>query len=386
MFVWLVADRVAGGSCLGAIAVLGLGKLGLRPTSAARPHVKPGFVGTFRRCFRHCGRSYLLGRCIRQGSDGRRDEGRKTGARLLLSGRLAKLALLANRVRLAALPRLTIVAILARLTIVPIAVPETAVIEIAGLAVVAVTAILPVAVLAPVAVLPGPVGIAAVLRVSIVAVAILPTTILLSATLLSATIAIVGPSILPIIVRPVTPLSIGVLVLTVAAIEPLASLWLTGPWLAVLGWLAILRGLPFRLAIGQRRGRRHLRDAFARRREAIWQSTEIVVVLAIILFELVAGLALIPELGLLLRLLRRSDQAEIMLCVLQITLGHDRIAGRLRVASELEILFANVVGSSPDLHIRPIGLVGACKRVGAFAVGVVAVAPTHTLVLTRSHR
>ena len=64
-------------------------------------------------------------------------------------------------------------------------------------------------------------------------------------------------------------------------------------------------------------------------------------------------------LGLAKLLLRRGDQAEIMLGVLIVVFGRNRVAGTLRIAGQLEIFFGNVRRRSPDFHVRSIGLVHA---------------------------
>ncbi len=66
---------------------------------------------------------------------------------------------------------------------------------------------------------------------------------------------------------------------------------------------------------------------------------------------LVIGLTL-PEL-----LLRRRDDAEIVFGVLIIIFRCDRIAGALRVASELEVLFRDVGRGSANFYVRPVGLI-----------------------------
>ena len=98
----------------------------------------------------------------------------------------------------------------------------------------------------------------------------------------------------------------------------------------------------------------------------------------------IVWLAAVAELR-LLSLLGGGDDAKIVLGVLEVAFRPDGIAGGVRVAGKLQVLLADVVGSAPDLHIRPVRLVGARERIGTLAV-VIVVASTHTLVLTRSHR
>jgi hypothetical protein len=73
-----------------------------------------------------------------------------------------------------------------------------------------------------------------------------------------------------------------------------------------------------------------------------------VLVLALLLLALLL-LALLLQVCLI-----RHDEAVIVLGVLEVVLGHDAIAGRVRVARELEILLVDVVRVAADLHIRPV--------------------------------
>ena len=66
---------------------------------------------------------------------------------------------------------------------------------------------------------------------------------------------------------------------------------------------------------------------------------------------LVIGLIL-PQL-----LLRRSDDAEIVLGVLIIIFRCDRVPGTLRVTGKLKILFGDMRRRTANFYIRPIGLV-----------------------------
>ena len=89
-------------------------------------------------------------------------------------------------------------------------------------------------------------------------------------------------------------------------------------------------------------------------------------------------------------LLRGGDQAEVVLGVLEVVLGGDRIAGGLRVAGELQILFGDVMGGTADFHLRSVRLVDPRQRIVMMAAAavvalVVAVTSPHALVLTVSH-
>jgi len=103
--------------------------------------------------------------------------------------------------------------------------------------------------------------------------------------------------------------------------------------------------------------------------------------------RLVEGV-LLPEL-----LLRRRDQAGIVLGVLKVVLGGDWIAGRLGVAGELKIFLGNVVCRSSDLHLWAIRLIDPCQWIvmvmpaatAAVVALIVAVTSSHALVLSVSH-
>ena len=89
--------------------------------------------------------------------------------------------------------------------------------------------------------------------------------------------------------------------------------------------------------------------------------------------------------------LRGGDQAEIMLGVLVVVFGRDRIAGALRVAGQLEVFLGDVGGIASDLQVRSVGLVHARQWILVMvmmmttATTFTAVATPHALVLTVSH-
>ena len=78
-----------------------------------------------------------------------------------------------------------------------------------------------------------------------------------------------------------------------------------------------------------------------------------------------------------------GDDAEIMLGVLQVAFRHDRIAGGLRVARQLQIFLGDMLGGAADFHVGPVRFVAPRQRIGPFAAGIAA---AHALILTRSHR
>src|SRR5579863_6122287 len=87
-------------------------------------------------------------------------------------------------------------------------------------------------------------------------------------------------------------------------------------------------------------------------------------------------------------LLGRGDQTEVMLGMLIVILGGDRVAGRARVACKLHIFFRDVRGGAADLDVRSIGLEHPGHRVLAtpVVVIVIVVPVAHPfVVLTVSH-
>ena len=70
-----------------------------------------------------------------------------------------------------------------------------------------------------------------------------------------------------------------------------------------------------------------------------------------------------------------------MLSVLLVIFRGDRIAGRVRIAGELLILFGYVRSRPADLHVWAIRFVDPCERV----VPLVAATSSHAFVLTVSH-
>jgi len=94
------------------------------------------------------------------------------------------------------------------------------------------------------------------------------------------------------------------------------------------------------------------------------------------------------RLGLAQVFLRGGDQAEIMLGMLVVVFGGDRVAGALRITGQLQVFLGNVRGIAPDLHVRSVGLVHARQWILVVVMVVTtftAVATPHALVLTVSH-
>jgi hypothetical protein len=81
--------------------------------------------------------------------------------------------------------------------------------------------------------------------------------------------------------------------------------------------------------------------------------------------------------------LRRSNDPIIMLRVLIIILGRDRIAGGLRVARKLNVFLCNVRRVAANFDIRAVRFIHA--RHGIVVAFAMIVAPAHPFVLTVSH-
>ena len=100
----------------------------------------------------------------------------------------------------------------------------------------------------------------------------------------------------------------------------------------------------------------------ARRKRFAANRRLIVVALVIAVVSEIAALVaalLVVGLALAKLFLRRGDQPEIMLGVLIIVLGRDRVSGTLRIAGQLKIFFGDVGRSSANFYVRSVGLVHA---------------------------
>jgi hypothetical protein len=82
----------------------------------------------------------------------------------------------------------------------------------------------------------------------------------------------------------------------------------------------------------------------------------VTVLIVAVIGNIASRLALLLVIGRALAelLLRRRDQAEVMLGMLIIILGRDWVAGTLRVAGKLEIFFGDVRRRSPNFHVRSV--------------------------------
>lgn len=65
--------------------------------------------------------------------------------------------------------------------------------------------------------------------------------------------------------------------------------------------------------------------------------------------------------------LGRRDNAEIVLGVLQIGLGQDRVAGGLGIARQLNVFFSDMGGGSTNLHVGAVRLIAPAQRVRTLA-------------------
>ena len=74
--------------------------------------------------------------------------------------------------------------------------------------------------------------------------------------------------------------------------------------------------------------------------------------------------------------LGRSHHPEIMLGKLEIALGHDIVAGRLRVAAKLHVFLGNRLRRAAHLNVRPVALINPVSRIAAAIVVAAASAAT----------
>src|SRR5262249_46310749 len=173
----------------------------------------------------------------------------------------------------------------------------------------------------------------------------------------------------------------------VAALMALAALLRTAALLLLLARgeeLGIARQVGLRVARAEGRLLAATAAALHRRAGALVLAlVERLVLHVVAAAGVVAALALggieirlvLPEL-----LLHGRDHAEIVLGVLIVVLGRHRIAGRLRVARELNVLLRDVVRGAANLDVRTVRLVDPRQRIVALAV-----TPPHALVLTVPH-
>ena len=114
---------------------------------------------------------------------------------------------------------------------------------------------------------------------------------------------------------------------------------------------------------------RHETGLLSERREAV------TVILAFVHRHVVVGTRLLLMLRLVLPelLLGSGDEAEIVFGVLIVVLGGDRISGRARIASELDVFFGDVGSGTADLDVGSVGFVDPGHRILAAPVLIVVV-------------
>jgi hypothetical protein len=119
----------------------------------------------------------------------------------------------------------------------------------------------------------------------------------------------------------------------------------------------------------------------------------VTLVVAVITADHIVGAGLQLRLVLAELLLGRRDQAEVMLGVLVVVLGGNGVAGRPRIARELNVFLGHMRGGTANLDVRSVGLENTGHRVLAapvivtiIVVVIIVVPVAHTLVvLTVSH-
>jgi hypothetical protein len=160
-------------------------------------------------------------------------------------------------------------------------------------------------------------------------------------------------------------------------------------WLIVLRLIGMLRLIVLLLA-------RIERLRLARREWLAGHGRLVVIIVVAVIGKIIArgaaGLLLGKGLTLTKLFLSGGDQAEIMLGVLIIILGGNRISGALCIAGKLEIFFGDVRRRSTNFYVLPIGLVHPGQRIlvmvmmATATTTLAAIATTHAfIVLTVSH-
>jgi hypothetical protein len=104
---------------------------------------------------------------------------------------------------------------------------------------------------------------------------------------------------------------------------------------------------------------------------------------AIIVVIAVAAIVAVFARSALLHLrLCSSDDAVIVLCVLEVVFRNDAVTGALGVASQGCIFFCNMLGRAPDFHIRTRTVISSRQRITALAVVVVAIVIIVVVIIT----
>jgi hypothetical protein len=118
----------------------------------------------------------------------------------------------------------------------------------------------------------------------------------------------------------------------------------------------------------------------------------LIVAVLVTVIGLIAGgaarlLLLEVRLALAQLFLRGGDQAKVMLGVLIIIFGSDRIPGTLRVTGQLKIFLGNVRRGTANFYVLPVGLVHARQWILVVMMmsTPLTVATAHALILSVSH-
>ena len=77
----------------------------------------------------------------------------------------------------------------------------------------------------------------------------------------------------------------------------------------------------------------------------------------------------------------RKDDPVIVFGVLEVVLSQDVIAGRLRIARQLQVFLGNMRRCTPDLDVGSVGLKAPRQRILAFAVVIIIVVVVVLIVI-----
>jgi hypothetical protein len=117
------------------------------------------------------------------------------------------------------------------------------------------------------------------------------------------------------------------------------------------------------------------------RGETIGQRVKVAVIVHTLL--VLSGRPLLTALRQRLRGVRSGNQSEVMLCMLQIILGRDRISACVSISCKLEVLFRDVMRIAAYFDVWPVRFIGSRQRIGS--TPIVRWPAAHPLVLTWSH-
>ena len=195
--------------------------------------------------------------------------------------------------------------------------------------------------------------------------------VLIAVGLMRLTAVMLTRVVLPVVVTILTVIATAILPRLVIAARLMLALLTRLVGLSIARLLLLLIGLlARRIGLGA----------------AVVRLRIVAVVVALVVAARLSAFALLERLALTELLLRRRDQAEIMLGVLIVVFGGHRIARRGRVPGKLDVFLGNVIRGPADLHVRPVRFVNPSQRVVAFATAAAIVTTPHPmLVLTVSH-